>query len=92
MKQYKWEKARHGGHFLMADGNYGDQIGHVFQQKQRDGRMLYVGTYSYVGAGTGDAPCGYSHHKSVQGAKRFVETMFWEPPNVASTPGQVQPC
>jgi hypothetical protein len=83
-KTYTWAKMPHGmGHVLANEGNLADQLGTVRPQQQRDGSNRYVGSYNY--AGTGNASSGYSHHGSVQGAKKYVESQlarFWEPPKI----------
>lgn len=82
-KEYSWSKLPHGGHVLAHEGNLADQVGSVMQQKQPNGKTAYVGSYNF--AGTGNRPSSYSHHGSVQGAKRYVESnlaKFWEPPKV----------
>lgn len=83
-KEYSWSPLPHGGHVLSVNGNLADQVGIVTKQMQRDGKNAYVGNYHYI-ASTGNSPSGYAHHKSVQGAKKYVEEQlgkFWEPPNI----------
>ena len=85
-KTYTWVKMPHGaGHVLAHNGNIGDQLGNVRAQLQRGGGNRYVGSYNY--AGTGNTPSGYSHHGSVQGAKKYVESQlsrFWQPPVIGT--------
>lgn len=85
-KEYSWTKLPHGGHVLAHKGNLADQVGHVMPQTQQNGTRMYVGRYSYSNS-SGNAPSGYSHHGSVPGAKKYVESnlaKFWEPPKVKS--------
>lgn len=81
-KVYSWGKVGRG-HSLMANGNLADHVGSVMPQLQSNGKRAYVGSYSFNG--TGNAPSGWSHHGSVQGAKKYVESnlsKFWQPPKV----------
>lgn len=80
---YTWGKIGHGMHALMANGNLADQKGLVRPSQDGGRKRVYIGSYSH--AGTGNAPSGWSQHKSVSGAKGYVERQlgkFWDPPSI----------
>lgn len=81
---YSWSKYR-DMHTLSVDGNFARQIGSVMTTTDPDTRKrTYRAQYDYPHS-TGNANSGWSFHKSVTGAKAYVESnlaKFWEPPKV----------
>ncbi len=80
-KEYSWGKVRQGIHALMANGNLADQLGTVMRNTMSNGKKVWVANYPQIGSN----PAGWSHHGSVQGAKRLVESKLansWEPPRI----------